>query len=244
MFAGAGNDSMQWDPGDGSDVLEGQEHRDRLTFNGSAIGESVDLSADGQRLLLTRNIGSVVMDVDGIEIVDHRALGGADVTTVHDLAGTAVTDVNERLAGTLGGTTGDAAADQLIVNATNGADTPAIAPGGGGARVNGLAARTTVTTGESADLLRVNGLGGNDVAQVTPNVAPLIGVLFDGGAENDTVHARGTVGDDDLTATANGTQVAVSGDGATRVQPHRGEPRGRRPPRRRQLLRAPATWPR
>ena len=32
---GAGNDTFQWDPGDGNDVVEGQAGTDRLLFNGS-----------------------------------------------------------------------------------------------------------------------------------------------------------------------------------------------------------------
>ena len=46
---GAGDDRFQWDPGDGSDVVEGQGGSDRLDFNGSNIGEQIELSANGPR---------------------------------------------------------------------------------------------------------------------------------------------------------------------------------------------------
>jgi Ca2+-binding RTX toxin-like protein len=36
VFLGAGNDLFQWDPGDGSDTVEGQSEIDTLLFNGSA----------------------------------------------------------------------------------------------------------------------------------------------------------------------------------------------------------------
>ena len=36
---GAGNDTFQWDPGDGSDTLEGQGDADRLVMNGANVSE-------------------------------------------------------------------------------------------------------------------------------------------------------------------------------------------------------------
>ena len=39
---GAGDDRFQWDPGDGSDTVEGQGGNDQLDFNGSNIGEQID----------------------------------------------------------------------------------------------------------------------------------------------------------------------------------------------------------
>ena len=66
---GGGNDRFQWDPGDGSDVVDGQGGDDRLEFNGSNIGEEIALSANGSRVRLTRNIAAITMDLDGIENV-------------------------------------------------------------------------------------------------------------------------------------------------------------------------------
>ena len=121
-FLGAGDDVFQWDPGDGSDVVEGQDGIDTLLFNGSAANEIFDLSANGGRVLFTRNVGNIVMDVNDVETINFNALGGADTVTVNDLSGTDVTQVNINLAGTIGGTTGDAQADSVIVNGTNGGD--------------------------------------------------------------------------------------------------------------------------
>ena len=42
---GTGNDRFQWDPGDGSDTVEGDDGSDALDFNGSNIGEVLELSA-------------------------------------------------------------------------------------------------------------------------------------------------------------------------------------------------------
>ena len=44
---GSGNDTFQWDPGDGNDTVEGQGGSDSFAFNGSAIGEILDVSANG-----------------------------------------------------------------------------------------------------------------------------------------------------------------------------------------------------
>ena len=85
---GAGNDTFVWNPGDGSDIVEGQAGADTLQFNGSNIGEAIDISANGSRIRLTRDIGTITMDVNGTETINVRALGGEDTITVNDLTGT------------------------------------------------------------------------------------------------------------------------------------------------------------
>src|SRR5262249_17600149 len=54
---GAGDDVFQWDPGDGSDIVEGEAGTDTLVFNGANINERMDISANGERARLTRDIG-------------------------------------------------------------------------------------------------------------------------------------------------------------------------------------------
>src|SRR5215212_1731134 len=120
---GPGNDTFVWDPGDGSDVVEGQAGSDTMVFNGANVSEQVDLSANGKRLRFFRTQANITMDTAGIERVDFNALGGADVVSVNDLTGTGVRLVSVNLAGTLGGTAGDGAADRVVVAATNGDDT-------------------------------------------------------------------------------------------------------------------------
>ena len=109
---GAGGDTFVWDPGDGSDTIEGDDGQDTLVFNGAAAADTVDLSANGDRLRFFRTPGNITMDTHGVERVAFNALGGADAITVGDLTGTDVTDVDLNLAGTLGGTTGDGQPDQ------------------------------------------------------------------------------------------------------------------------------------
>src|SRR5947207_2771646 len=90
---GNGNDIFTWNPGDGSDIVEGQAGTDTLVFNGASIAENFDISANGQRARLSRNVGNVVMDLNGVEHIQLTALGGADNIVVNDLTGTGVTQV-------------------------------------------------------------------------------------------------------------------------------------------------------
>ena len=85
---GSGADTFQWDPGDGSDTVDGQAGKDTLAFNGSNAAENIDLTANGSRVRLFRNVAAITMDLNDIERSDLRALGGADVVTVADLTGT------------------------------------------------------------------------------------------------------------------------------------------------------------
>ncbi|HKA73809.1 MAG TPA: calcium-binding protein, partial [Xanthobacteraceae bacterium] len=110
-FLGAGDDVFQWDPGDGSDTVDGQAGSDTMLFNGSAGSEIFEILPNGERVLLTRNLGNIVMDLNEIEHVKINALGGVDTIKVNDLTGTDVTDVAIDLAGTIGGTAGDNQAD-------------------------------------------------------------------------------------------------------------------------------------
>ena len=187
-FLGAGDDVFQWDPGDGSDVVEGQDGIDTLLFNGSGGDEIFEVSANGGRARFTRNLGNIVMDLNDVESIDVNALGGTDIITVNDLSGTDVTEVNIDLAGTIGGTTGDGAADTVIVNGTNGGDIIDVLGAGTSASVVGLSARVNITGPEGAnDTLVVNGLGGDDAITATTLPAGVVKLTLDGGAGNDTI---------------------------------------------------------
>ena len=121
------------------------------------------------------------MDTNGVEIVDFNALGGADNVTVNDLTGTDVTQTNLDLAGTLGGSAGDAAVDNVVVNGTNGDDTIKIRGNGSGADVTGLATAVSVKHAEPTDRLSVNTLAGGDQVLVN-GVAGVLQVLVNGAA--------------------------------------------------------------
>jgi Ca2+-binding RTX toxin-like protein len=178
---GNGDDTFTWDPGDGSDTLEGQNGEDTLVFNDAAAAEHVDLSANGNRLKFFRDVGNITMDTAGIERVDLNALGGADVVTVHDLTGTDVKAFNVDLAATLGGATGDAAQDRVIVNGTNGDDRINVSGGAGGITTSGLATTVKILHSEVAnDRLEVNTLAGTDTVDSSGLAAGAIQLFVDG----------------------------------------------------------------
>jgi Ca2+-binding RTX toxin-like protein len=180
----AGDDTFIWDPGDGNDTIEGEYGNDTMRFNGANVAETVDVSANGPRLRFFRQPGNVLMDTNDVERVDFNALGGADVITVNDLAGTDVNAVNLDLAGALGGNTGDGAADEVIVNGSNGNDNISV---NADASVSGLSALVAIQHPEATDKLTVKGLGGNDSISAAALATQLIGLTLDGGDGNDTI---------------------------------------------------------
>ena len=93
---GAGDDMFQWDPGDGSDTVEGGDGIDTLLFNGANIDESIDISANGGHVRFSRDVANVTMDLNDVERIDFNALGGADNIVVGDMSGTDVTQVEYR----------------------------------------------------------------------------------------------------------------------------------------------------
>jgi Ca2+-binding RTX toxin-like protein len=206
---GAGDDTFIWDPGDGSDTIDGQDGNDTLRFNGAAVAEQVDLSANGHRLRFFRTQGAITMDTAAVEQVDFNALGGADTVNVNDLSGTDVTKVNLDLAGTPGGT-GDGATDSITVNATNGADFVKAAGVGGSATVTGLAATVNITNAEAHDALTLNVLDGNDTVDASALEANTLTLAIDGGAGNDTL--IGSQGNDTLFG-RDGNDLLIGGPG-------------------------------
>jgi Ca2+-binding RTX toxin-like protein len=211
MFGGAGDDVFTWDPGDGSDVIEGQSGHDTLQFAGANISENMDLSANGSRVRLFRDIGNVTMDLNGIEQVDIAALGGADRITVNDLSGTDVTQVNIDLASPAGSGTGDGQADTIIINGTRGDDVIAVSGDATGVHVEGLAAAVHITGAEAArDQLIVNALAGDDVVEASGLSADAIQLVANGNEGNDVL--IGGAGNDTLQGGA-GDDVLIGGPG-------------------------------
>ena len=208
-FLGSGNDSFTWNPGDGSDVVEGQAGIDTLLFNGSNANENFDISANGSRVRLFRDVGNVTMDLNGMEHIKLATLGGADTVTVNDLTGTDVDQVGVNLAATGGAS--DGLADNVIVNGGNTGDAIQISTRGSSVVVNGLAAKTTVSGMDpSLDRLTVNGLGGDDTLDASHLHAGQINLTINGGDGNDTI--KGSAGDDTVIG-GRGNDVAFLGKG-------------------------------
>jgi Ca2+-binding RTX toxin-like protein len=208
---GAGDDTFRWDPGDGSDTVEGQAGRDAMLFNGANVAERIDISANGQRVRFTRDVGNVVMDLNGVEGLDFDARGGADAVTVGDLTGTALARVGIDLSGTPSGGAGDGQADSVVVDGTNHADAITVAGNASGTSVLGLAAQVNITGAEAnLDLLTVNALAGDDVVSASALSADAIQLTANGGDGNDVL--IGGAGNDTLTG-GNGDDVLIGGAG-------------------------------
>ena len=185
-FLGAGDDRFQWDPGDGNDIIEGQDGTDRMIFNGSNANENMEASANGGRVLFTRNVANIVMDLNDVEAIVANALGGVDNLVVNDLSGTDVVDVAADLAVTGGGD--DNAGDTVVANATNGDDGVIVTGTGPNVQVSGLAAHLSVSGAiAGSDRLTINALAGADVVDASGVAADSALLTLDGGAGDDVL---------------------------------------------------------
>ena len=208
-FLGAGDDTFQWDPGDGSDIVEGQDGSDTMLFNGSNGNENMAAFANGGRVLFTRDLAAITMDLNDVESIVAKAFGGTDNVVVNDLSGTDVTTVTTDLAAQGGGN--DGAADNVVAAATNGDDAAVISGTGPNAQVSGLPALVSVSGAVAgSDRLTVNALGGDDVLDATGLAATSALLTLDGGDGDDVL--LGGAGDDVLLGGA-GDDVLIGGPG-------------------------------
>lgn len=159
---GEGDDIFRWEPGDGSDTVEGQAGHDVQVFVGANVDEPFDVAANGSRVQFLRQPGNIRMNLDGIEKLDTLAQGGADTVTIGDLSGTAVTDVEFNLSGIPGGPASDNLVDRVTVNGTNGDDAVAVVGSAGTVDVTGLPGNLRLTRAEPIDELSVLGGVGSD----------------------------------------------------------------------------------
>jgi Ca2+-binding RTX toxin-like protein len=213
-FLGAGNDIFQWNPGDGSDTVEGEDGTDTLLFNGANIAEHIDISANGGRVLFTRDIANITMDLNGVEQIGFHALGGADTIVIHDLTGTDVAHgfVVIDLESALGSGVGDGAVDTITIAGTAGGDLIQVTGASGVAGINGLAAPVVIlhTDANATDQLNINGGSGDDLIDASGLVAGVIGLTVHGDLGNDFL--IGSQGDD-LIVGGDGDDVALMGAG-------------------------------
>jgi len=194
-----------WNPGDGSDIVEGDAGSDSLVFNGSNIGESIDITANGDHAGVFRNVASVNMDLHGVEAIDVAVRGGADNIRVHDLSATDVDKVDIDLGAQSATPEGDGSVDVITVEGTAGNDNIKLSIQNGALVIDGLAAQIVIENFETDDQIHILGLGGDDVIDATALGigSPLLTLdggegadVILGGAGNDTL--LGGLGDDVL----------------------------------------------
>jgi RTX calcium-binding nonapeptide repeat (4 copies) len=194
---GSGNDTFQWDPGDGSDTVEGEAGNDKVDFNGSNANEDIDVSANGSRVRLFRNVAAITMDLNGIDALNVRTLGGTDNVTVNDLTGTGLDAPSVDLAAFDGGT--DSLLDRVIVNATPGADKVKVDSVDGKVRVSANGRKVEVAGADPAqDRVAVNTLAGADTITSGVGLVGAQAVEVDGGPDADTASYTGTNADDTI----------------------------------------------
>ena len=175
---GQGDDTFVWDPGDGSDVIEGGKGFDTMVFNGAGGNEIMAAIANFGRVSFTRNLGGIVMDLDGVEAIDVNALGGTDTVTVNDMSGTdlrrsrcrsrgGARRLDERRPGRHGHSQGTKGDDSIAADANGNADD-----------VSGLAAFVRITHADpDKDTLVIDPAAtGNDDVTIDPALAALIQV--------------------------------------------------------------------
>ena len=195
---GAGDDRFQWDPGDGSDTVDGQGGNDRLDFNGSNASEEITFSANAGRAVLFRNVASITMDLDGLEHVDLRSLGGTD--THHGRrsrrdrpqGSSTSTSTRSQAAVTARPTRSSPAAATRRTRSRSRARTDARSSTASAPRPASPAARRRWTTSSPQTL------GGADIATMTVGVTSPIPLHIDGGDGDDTARYNGTAGADEI----------------------------------------------
>jgi Ca2+-binding RTX toxin-like protein len=149
------------------------------------------------------------MDTHDVETFDVRALGGADTLTVGDMSGTGLREVKTDLSATGGGD--DGAADNVVVNATNGNDVVVVDGQDGAVNVRGLTPLVSVTGANPAnDAVTVNALDGDDVVDASGLQATSAPIVENGGQGDDVL--IGGSGNDTLNGNE-GDDVLIGGPG-------------------------------
>lgn len=176
---GPGDDIAAWDPGEGNDTIDGGAGRDTLDFNGSNGDERFDVSADGTRVLLTRDVGNIRMNLTDVEALGLATLGGVDQVTLHDLH---QTDLKQAVIDLSQAGLGDDQPDTVVVEGSDGPDHVRVSAADSAVHVTGLAEGIRVTGSEGFDQLQLNTGAGNDSVHVDNAVAKLITVAVDLGS--------------------------------------------------------------
>jgi Ca2+-binding RTX toxin-like protein len=182
--------------GDLNDTIEGQADLDTLLFNGNSSDETINVSPNGGRTQVIRNVGTVLLDLNDIEQFTINAGAGIDNIFVNNLTGTDATQVTINLAGTIGGSTGDTQLDTVTVSGTGGADTVDMLGIGTFYSVLGLPALVAVNQSDPTDRIVIQGGGGNDSLSSSALPSGVTSVTLDGGTGDDSL--SGSAGADTL----------------------------------------------
>jgi Ca2+-binding RTX toxin-like protein len=184
---GAGDDTFRWDAGDGSDTVEGQDGLDVLEVQRRGQRRNIDVSANGSRVRLFRDVGNITMDLNGIEGIGVHVRGGTDSIVVGDLTGTDAERVKIDL--NAFGQQGDGAIDQVFVNGSAAREVIVLVDGGAEIAVSGLSAEVRVvgTDADGQDHITINAQGGDDFIDASQVDAGQVSLTLNGGLGSDVL---------------------------------------------------------
>lgn len=187
LFGGDGFDEFVWEPGDGSDTIEGGDvQSDILWFLGSNAGQAFLLDTEaGQPTHANVTLGGATVDTHGVEQINLLAQNGDDTVTVGDLSATEVKAVDIDLGG---------GADDVIVNGRNIADNLQVSSSAAGlVGIEGLRYDLDISNAAQNDSLTVHGNDGNDSIKANVGVENTIEIIFYGDAGDDYLSADATL---------------------------------------------------
>jgi Ca2+-binding RTX toxin-like protein len=225
VFLGAGDDTVNCAAAvltGSTEVIEGEDGVDTMTFEGTNAGERMTATASGERVRFTRIANSDPVqgaELRDVESIVTKTFGGHDNVFVSDLSGTDVTSVVADLAAVGGGD--DLASDMVVVNATNGDDAVTVTGSGTSTQVGGLSAQVTMSGAiAGSDQLNVQPLAGAHVVDASALAATAALLFVHGGTGDDLL--LGGFGPDVMFG-GDGDDVLVGGPGADRLDGGPGE---------------------
>jgi RTX calcium-binding nonapeptide repeat (4 copies) len=159
-----GNDTLDWDDGEGNDIMSGNEGRDTIEVNGSldrgdnfVLGKNPTGNAFFERIGLDgQPVGQFNLVVDTSEVFDVIGEGGNDTFVVNDLTGTGVELV--KFNGGAGDDTLDASASSTRIEALGGEGNDTLTAGSANDSLDGGAGNDFVAGGKGDDRM-IGGLG-------------------------------------------------------------------------------------
>lgn len=207
-------DVILWNPGDGSDTNDGGAGDDRIVVNGNDTANSFTVGTAGAPPGFDlRFVGPFTIDIVRAEVLEINGRGGDDSMNASGLpAGLIALEITGGPGSdTIVGSAGD---DRIIWNPGDGSDTNDGGAGNDRIIVNGSDTANTFTVGTTgtapgfdlrfvgpftidivrAEVLEINGRGGDDSINASGLPTGLIALQITGGTGNDTI--VGSAGDD------------------------------------------------
>jgi hypothetical protein len=154
-----------------NDTVDAGAGRNTLELRGTFESEDLNLSARGGHLIVAHSADEI--DAVGFSKVTWFGFGGndeggfGDQVTVNDLSGTGVVNFTPDFSSPFDPTKPNNSSDQLRVVGTAGADHITVSGAGANITVAGLVPKVTPVLLNSADVLRIDTLGGTDIVDTS-----------------------------------------------------------------------------